>query len=69
VTDYTKLSAGSFDRDISDPIIGGATVSLRIPRRGPMPEEKAWIIEHMGLPTRRVRDGKDNVVLHWDFLP
>ena len=60
------LSGAEFQRD---PIPGGATVSLRIPRRGPLPEAKAWIIATMGTPTRRVREDKDNVILHWDYLP
>jgi hypothetical protein len=50
------------------PISGGATVSLRVPRYNQVPEEKAWIIECLGTPTRRVIDGEDNVILHWDYL-
>ena len=46
-----------------------ATVTLRIPRHGPLSDEKAWVLEHFGPPTRSEPEGDENMLLHWDYRP
>jgi hypothetical protein len=53
--------------DTTVPIPGGATITLRVPRRPPLPVEKASIIADYGHPTRWEYEGEDNILLHWDY--